>query len=120
MLVSATLTDEVLQQFRPHCPNLVPVFIGRQHSQAAAEPSATEYPHSVADSGSAAAGQPRWGWDEATGGPQPANIMRVCGAALASLRLSCGPAYVIKADKYASSQARQAALQGVCVCRAVR
>jgi len=111
VLVSATLTDEVLQQFRPYCPNLVPVFIGRQNSQTAAEPSATEYTHSVADSGTAAAGQPRWGWDEATGGPQPAKIVRVCGASLASLRLCCGYACVeYKQTSTKAPQAGQAAL----------
>ena len=77
MLVSATLTEEVLQQFRPHCPNLVPVFIGRHNSQAATVPSATEHSHSVTDAGSTGAGQPRWGWDEAAGGPQPVKLIRI-------------------------------------------
>ena len=90
MLVSATLNDEVLQQFRPHCPNLVPVFLGRDNSRAAAEPAATEHNHSsVTDSGSPAAGQPRWGWDEATGGHRPATVVHICEAILLSMH-SCG------------------------------
>ena len=69
MLVSATLTDEVLQQFRPHCPNLVPVFVGQQHSHlATTTPSAVG--HAVDETDSAAAGQPRWGWGEASGASQ--------------------------------------------------
>ena len=74
MLVSATLTEEVLQQFRPHCPNLVPVFIGQQHSQpATTAPSAVEHSGSVTDS--TATEQPRWGWDDASGA-----VTRICCA----------------------------------------
>ena len=73
MLVSATLTDEVLQQFRPYCPNLVPVFIGRQHSQPATAAS-SEVEHRFNDTDSAATGQPRWGWDDASGARLPCGL----------------------------------------------